>query len=184
MQDESLLIEQLKNRNERALSYFYDKYADALYFVILKMVKDEGVAQDLLMKSFMTIWEKSFQYNPDKGCFYTWAYRIARNKTLNYLRKSHPLIQTDDFSVYEGEVDIIKNEDDLYVLKGAINELQEHHQKAIDLVYFKGLTHREANKLMDVPLGTFKSYIRQALKELKTIYSKTLVFLIILGQGL
>ena len=184
MQDELLLIEQLKNKNEKALSYFYDTYSNALYFVIFKMTKDEDAAKDLLMKTFMTIWEKSYQYNPNKGRFYTWAYRIARNKTLNHLRKSDPLIQTDDFSVYGNEENSIEKREDLLALRGAICELQKHHQEAIEWVYFKGLTHREAHKKMDVPLGTFKSYIRQALQELKTIYTKTFVFLIITGQGL
>ncbi|WP_411768176.1 RNA polymerase sigma factor [Winogradskyella sp. A3E31] len=184
MHDDSLLIQQLKTKNERALSSLYDKYSEALYFVILKMTKDETAAQDLLMKTFMTIWEKSHQYDSDKGRFYTWAYRIARNKTLNFLRKSDPFIQTDDFSVYESTEDNITKNDDSLALRGAILKLEKHHQKALELIYFKGLTHREAYKEMDVPLGTFKSYVRQALRELKTIYSKTMVFVLTFGKGL
>ena len=60
-----------------------------------------------------------------------------------------------------------------------MKQLELHHQKAIELVYFEGLTHREAHKEMDVPLGTFKSYIKQALKKLQLSYDKTVVWLLI-----
>lgn len=60
-------------------------------------------------------------------------------------------------------------------LNGLIRTLEPHHQRALDLVYFNGLTHREAHKEMEVPLGTFKSYVRQALKQLRMQYEKTIV---------
>jgi RNA polymerase sigma-70 factor (ECF subfamily) len=91
---------------------------------------------------------------------------------LNVLRKTDPLIQTDDFSVYENKEDAISIDAEYLELKGAITKLAEHHKQAIELVYFKGMTHREAHKVMDVPLGTFKSYVRQALKQLRESYAK------------
>ena len=66
-------------------------------------------------------------------------------------------------------------------LNGSINTLEIHHQRAIELVYFQGLSHREAHKEMKVPLGTFKSYISQALKKLHLNYGKTTAwFLLVL----
>ena len=56
-------------------------------------------------------------------------------------------------------------------LNGSLKSLDSHHQEAIELVYFKGLTHREAHEHMGVPLGTFKSYVRQALKQLRETYN-------------
>ena len=65
-------------------------------------------------------------------------------------------------------------------LNGSIKQLELHHQKALELVYFNGLTHIEAHKEMNVPLGTFKSYIKQAITRLQDIYINTIVFLWIL----
>lgn len=182
MQDDALLIKQLQDKNERALSLLYDKYSGALYSVILKMIRDEGIAQDILQETFITIWDKSYQYNSEKGRFYTWTYRIAKNKVLNFIRKRDILIQKEDLSVYEIEDEPVKFEDEFLKLKGAITQLNKHHQKAIELVYFKGLTHREAHEDMDVPLGTFKSYIQQALKKLKSIYGEALTVLFLMLQ--
>ena len=184
MQNEHALIEQLKNNDERALSLLYDKHSGAIYSVILKMIRDEGKAQNILQDTFMTVWDKAESYDSEKGRFYTWIYRIAKNKTLNVLRKSDPFIQTDDFSVHTNKEDAISIDPEYLELNGAVTQLEEHHKKAIELVYFKGLTHREAHIEMDVPLGTFKSYIRQALKHLRETYAKTLSFMLLILNAL
>ncbi len=184
MQDDNTLIQQLKNKEERALSLLYDKYSGAIYSVILKMIRDEGKAQNLLQDTFITVWDKAESYDTDKGRFYTWVYRIAKNKTLNVLRKTDLLIQTDDFSVYSNKEDAISIDPEYLELNGAVTTLEAHHKEAIELVYFKGLTHKEAHQEMDVPLGTFKSYIRQALKELRETYAKTLSLILLILNAL
>ncbi len=184
MQNDNALIQQLKNKDERALSVLYDKYSGAIYGVIIKMIRDEGKAQNILQDTFMTVWDKAESYDVDKGRFYTWVYRIAKNKTLNVLRKTDPLIQTDDFSVHINKEDAISIDAEYLELNGAVKKLEDHHKEAIELVYFKGLTHREAHKEMDVPLGTFKSYVRQALKQVRETYTKTLSLILLILNAL
>lgn len=179
MQNDKVLLLQLQNKDEAALSALYDNYSGAIYGVILRMCKDEQHAQNLLQDTFLTIWEKAYQYNPEKGKFYTWAYRIAKNKTLNFLRQSQNLIQTEDLSVYTNKQEHLIVEPEFLKLNGCLKQLDLHHQKAIELVYFQGLTHKEAHLEMEVPLGTFKSYIKQALKKLQLSYEKAVVWLLI-----
>lgn len=179
MPEELTLIKQLQQRNEQALAALYDKYSAALYGVILRICKDEAQAQDLLQETFIKIWQKSISYDPEKGKFYTWAYRIARNLTLNSLRKESKLIQTEDLSVYKDRSVEEGTGIDLTKLNGNIGKLETHHQKALQLVYFNGLTHREAHEVMEVPLGTFKSYVRQALEKLRDSYGTISVFIMI-----
>ncbi len=176
--DENLQIERLREGDKNALYSLYDRYSGALFGVVLRMCRDRGMAEDLLQEIFLTIWEKIDQFDPSKGKFYTWAYRIARNKTLNALRKSDPLIQTEDMRVYK---DIREEEtaQDFEALNGVVRKLEDHHQKVIELVYFKGYTHREAHKIMGVPLGTFKSYVRQALIQLREKYPTAITLLLL-----
>ena len=185
MQNDTRLIQNLQTKDERALSLLYDKYSGAIYSVILKMVKEEGKAQDLLQETFITVWDKSSQYDPEKGRFYTWIYRIAKNKVLNTLRKSDILIQSEDLSVYKEKEDETIGIDTKYLeLNGAVSELDTHHRNAIELVYFKGLTHREAHQVMDIPLGTFKSYVRQAIMQLRKSYSKLMGLIVLILNAL
>lgn len=181
-QSEQILITQLQQGNSLALSQLYDKYAGALYGVILRICKDEALAKDVLQESFIKIWENAAKYDSSKGKFYTWTYRICKNTALNALRKQNKLIQTDDLSVYKEKTNEVIEEVDEQKLQGAIKQLDKHHQKALELVYFQGLTHREAHEVMEVPLGTFKSYIQQALKKLRDIYH-VIGFILLVWEG-
>lgn len=174
MSEEKSLISKLQEGNSRVLSKLYDDYAGALYGVIIRICKNESQAQDVLQETFVKIWENANKYDPGKGKFYTWAYRIARNTSLNALRNPSPLIQSDDLSVYSNKAEQEEEKINLQELKGSLKQLDAHHQKALELIYFQGLTHREAHKEMDVPLGTFKSYVQQALKKLRDAYQLSL----------
>ncbi|PTX58377.1 RNA polymerase sigma-70 factor (ECF subfamily) [Kordia periserrulae] len=177
VKDDSILIERFQNRDETALSKLYDMYSGAIYGVIIRMSRNEEAAQEILQETFIKAWNKSHLYDATKGKFYTWLYRIARNTTLNFLRKKDNLIQMEDLSVYKDEGE--EAHDDLHTeLKGALAKLDAHHQKALKLIYFNGLTHREAHEEMGVPLGTFKSYVRQAIKKLREVYDQESLMLI------
>jgi len=173
--EDSTIIERVKQQDKAALELLYDKYAPALYGVILRMCGNRELAEDLLQESFVKIWQHIGTYDATKGKFYTWAYRIAKNLTLNSLRKKNQLIQTEDLSVYTEKEEAPQL--NTAALSGAISKLEPHHQEAITLVYFKGYTHREANLQMGVPLGTFKSYVKQALQALRKSYGKELILI-------
>lgn len=178
MSIEPSIIQRLKNKDELALTQVYSMYSESLYGVIIRMCKNQSIANSVLQDTFLTIWEKADSFDDSKGKFFTWAYRIAKNKTLNELRKTNYLIQKEDMSVFkEREANHEVYEEDI-VLKGRIRSLKDHHQKALELVYYNGLTHREAHIEMDVPLGTFKSYIKQALKHLKQLYATIIVVIL------
>jgi len=177
VKNETILIERFQHRDEAALSKLYDNYSGAIYGVIIRMCRNEEAAQEILQETFMKAWDKSHLYDASKGKFYTWLYRIARNTTLNFLRKQDKLIQLDDLSVYKDE-GVEENQELHTELIGALSKLDAHHQKALRLVYFNGLTHQEAHEEMGVPLGTFKSYVRQAVEKLRVVYAKELLLLI------
>ncbi|MEC3966061.1 RNA polymerase sigma factor [Flagellimonas halotolerans] len=170
------VIARLNSGDDKALYQLYDKYSGALFGVILRMCRDKDKAEDLLQETFIKIWKNIAAYDASKGRFYTWAYRIARNTTLNSMRTKNKLIQTNDLSVYDTK-EVNEELPNYTELKGSIKALEPHHQKAIALVYYSGYTHKQAHKAMGVPLGTFKSYIRQALKQLRETYTNMLVYI-------
>ncbi|MEM6514939.1 MAG: RNA polymerase sigma factor [Bacteroidota bacterium] len=183
-EQDKALIERLQNGDNSALTLLYDNYSNALYGVIIRICKDEHLAKNILQDTFVTIWKKIDTYDNQKGRFYTWAFQIARNKSLNAIRKSKKLIQTEDLSVYKDKSNNQSNLAEDLNLKGHINSLDAHHKQAIEYVYFNGLTHREAHEEMGVPLGTFKSYVRQALKQLRESYLKIASYVLVLMECL
>jgi RNA polymerase sigma-70 factor (ECF subfamily) len=177
MTNETVLISRLQQGDTQALATLYDRYSGALLGVLRRMCNDQGLAEDLLQETFIKIWKQAPSYDPLKGKFYTWTYRIAKNTALNALRKSKTLIQDDFSSVHIEKEETVENPIATHALTGVLNTLDPHHREAIDLIYFRGYTHLEAHKAMNVPLGTFKSYVQQALKKMRKSYPKEALLL-------
>ena len=170
---ESELVEMLKKQDTKAFNYLYDNYSDALYGAVLKMVRNEDVAQDLAQEIFVKIWKNVQQYEVGKGRLFTWMLSIARNSTIDYLRIKRLEIQDLDDSVHTIENDQ-KPEEDWQVsdLQQVVGRLKPEQQQLIQMVYWGGYTHEETAKELAMPLGTVKTRIRSALQDLRKIFGQ------------
>ncbi len=166
---ESELILLLRQRNEQAFSYLYDHYSGALYASILTIVIDEATAADTLQEVFIKIFKQIDTYDSLKGRLYTWMLNIARNAAIDTTRskgfQKSQQNQSLSENVYElaGSVTIVA--DDLGLRK-LVHRLRPEWKVLIELSYFEGYTQDEIAKLLSIPLGTVKTRLRAALKEL------------------
>ena len=162
----------LKSRDSRAFSYLYDNYSSSLYTVIAQLVNDMEIANDVLQEVFINIWRKIESYDPVKGRLFTWMLNIARNASIDTLRsrsyqnsqKNQPLQENSEL-LEGGRLSAI-NVDNIG-LKKVVERLKKEHRVLIELAYFKGYTHEEISQIEDIPLGTVKTRIRNALLQLR-----------------
>ena len=166
---ESELILLLSQRNEAAFSYLYDHYSGALYTNILTIVGDQEAAADTLQEVFIKIFRQIDSYDSVKGRLYTWMLNIARNAAIDTTRNKgfQKTKQNQELSenVYDfaGSAEI--KSDDIGLRK-AVHGLRPEWRVLIELAYFEGYTQDEISKMLDIPLGTVKTRLRAALKEL------------------
>ena len=169
------LISAIKTGNEKGISELYDLYSDALYGLIYRIIPDEGLASDCLQEVFMKIWENGKSYDSEKGRLFTWMSRIARNTALNAIEskgyKNQKRIQTDEKIVSISEKHSSTDRSEWMDLKGIVNELPQKYQEMIYYCYFKGFTQKEVSDELEIPLGTVKTRMKNALKKLRTIYN-------------
>jgi len=168
---EEELVEMLRRQDQKAFNYLYDNYSDALYGVVLKVVRSEELAQDLLQEIFVKIWKNITQYDVGKGRLFTWMLNIARNTSIDYVRLKRPEIQDLDSAVYSVEsaqkVHEEWNTDDL---QSMVTRLKPEQQRLIEMVYWGGYTHEETAQKLKIPLGTVKTRVRTALQDLRKIF--------------
>lgn len=178
---ETYIVSLLQSSDKKAVELIYDNYSDSLYGVILKMLKDENDAQDVLQESFIKIWKNSQKYDPKKAKLFTWLLTICRNKAIDKLRarknKLSKEVQKADTSVYDNRKVTIKPEH--MDLRDKVNTLDSKYIEVIDALFFNGMTQQEASDHLDLPLGTVKSRLRIALRELNKIFGEKLIILII-----
>lgn len=169
---ERLLVERIRKRDEQALAELYDAYSGALYGVILKVVQVEEVAADILQEVFVKIWQKMDAYNAKKGRLFTWMLNISRNRAIDYLRSNAGKYQSrvrsiEDFVHRIETAHPTEQKVDYIGLREVVDKLAPEHRILIEKVYFLGFTQAEVAKELDIPLGTVKSRIRIAMRELR-----------------
>jgi RNA polymerase sigma factor (sigma-70 family) len=168
--DEQELITALKARDDQAFSYLYDHYSGSLNSIILQIVKIPEVAHDVLQEVFVNIWRKIETYDPGKGRLFTWMLNISRNASIDMLRSKNfqnsQKNQEITDNVY-GNDQVTQTSIDSIGLTKFLGKLRPEQRVLIELAYFKGYTHDEIAQIEDIPLGTVKTRIRNALLQLR-----------------
>lgn len=158
----------LKDRDSKAFSYLYDNYSGALLGVISQIIDDMDLSNDVLQEVFINIWRKIESYDPIKGRLFTWMLNIARNASIDVLRSKSYQNNRNNQEITEsfsGGFATMKLDD--VGLKKVLSQLKSEHRVLIELAYFKGYTHEEISEIEDIPLGTVKTRIRNALLQLR-----------------
>ena len=170
---EDTIIKHLKNGNKIAINLLYENYADALLGVIKKVIKDNDLAQDVLQETLIKVWKKGNSYNPEKSKLFTWLYRIAYNSAIDKIRsvnnKTAKEVQIENSNVYKLTIKSLN--EDVLDIKKHLHTLDTKYQEVINALFFDGMTHQEASDELSIPLGTIKSRLKIALRELKKIYN-------------
>ena len=170
------LVCALKNGDVKAFAELYDRYAAALFGVIGRIVNSNECAEDVLQETFIKISRSISTYDEDKGRLFTWMAKTARNTAIDLLRSRGQINsrKTDDldtlaedaaqrqFSMYNPE---------FIGIRQLTWTLPENQKTILDLVYFKGYSHSEAAKILDIPIGTVKTRIRLAILTLRKCFN-------------
>ena len=165
----------LKHRDNKAVGYLYDNYSSALYSIIVQILSgDVELANDVLQEVFINIWRKIDSYDQTKGRLFTWMLNIARNASIDTLRsrtyqndkKNQPMPGSVDEQLNGQTAQL--NVDNIGFRK-VLGQLKEDQRVLIDLAYYKGYTHEEIAAIQNMPLGTVKTRIRNALIQLRGI---------------
>ncbi|MHA4896001.1 RNA polymerase sigma factor [Pedobacter sp. PWIIR3] len=172
---EKELIEQLRIRDQKALSKLYKLYAPALKGVINRIVSNEELTEDLLQETFVKIWNSFHQYKDAKGRLFTWLSTVARNVALDQLRRKSHINNNKNVDIGEtyDEVDVLRASSyntDTIGIRGLMRMLNPLHRVVLNMVYFEGYTHTEVAEALSLPLGTVKSRVRFGLIEMKKLF--------------
>lgn len=169
---------------EAAYRELIGRYERPVFSLIYRLVRHREKAEDLAQDTFIKVLNALDRYDPSYK-FSSWIFKIAHNTALDLLRKKEPDTLSLDGSPHaetqseieatvvtvispeESPEDFAANRELGDVLDQAIATLRPEYRTAIILCHVEGRPYEEIAQVMDVPLGTVKTYIHRARHELK-----------------
>jgi RNA polymerase sigma-70 factor, ECF subfamily len=168
------LVRRLQRRDPRAMADLYDRYGRLVYALILRVVRDGGIAEDLVQETFLRVWNRAQGFDAERGALGPWLLAVARNRAIDYLRSSAGRMrnsvevpETEHPALFADMEKELLNSDRVRRVRGALEKLSENQRAVIELAYFEGLSQSEMAERMRQPLGTVKTWVRTALQSLR-----------------
>jgi len=166
--DASLLMGRVRERDAAAFEAVYDSFYRLVYGIALRMLGDTMAAEDLTQAVFLKVWSSPNAFAG--GNFGAWIARVTRNRALDVLRSRSSRAEGEmpaDVPV-DGELDEnVFTRLDGERVRDALAHLPDEQRLPIELGFFGGITHEEIAKRTATPLGTVKTRIRAGLKKLR-----------------
>ncbi len=155
------------NRDE-PLVELYSRYAKRVYGLGLRLLGDQGLAEDLVQETFLRLWRSAPSFDPDRGTVRTFLFTIARRAAVDLWRRRRdrievagsgiePVVEDDAFEALLVSLDV----------HDALDELSSKHREVLELHYRGDLTQQQISEQLEVPLGTVKTRTYHALRALK-----------------
>ncbi len=173
------LIERVQRRDEHALAKLYDRYAQLLYTLALRIVSTSEEAEDVLQDVFLQIWNRSNTYLKERGTVYSWVVTLTRNKAIDRVRSKRYKQQSKevklDDAAYVAESQTTNPHQAVLlreyqeIVTAAQKRLSNVETKILDLSYYGGYSQTEIAKMLKMPLGTVKTKMRQAILKLRQV---------------
>lgn len=170
-----LLIKQLQQGSEQAFTQLYDKFSKQLYRNIVRLVKDEDIAEELLQDLFLKIWEGREKINPEKS-FKSFLYKVAENLVYAHFHKiakdnriiARLVISYTEFDTYAEDA-IISNKNHA-LLKKAIENLSPQRKFIYMRCKLEGKSYEEVSSELGISVSTISDHIEKGNKVVKKYF--------------
>jgi RNA polymerase sigma-70 factor (ECF subfamily) len=171
---DAALVVAIGRWREDALAEAYRRHGGAIYALARRVVRDSGMAEEVVQEVFVRLWTTPDRFDPERGTLRSWLLAQAHGRSIDRLRSDssrRAREERDAQRTATAGYDVEREAWDLAVadrVKDVMADLPDGERQAIELAYFDGYTYREVAKLLDTPEGTIKSRIRAGLKRMRT----------------
>jgi RNA polymerase sigma-70 factor (ECF subfamily) len=175
------LVQQAISGDQKAYAELLERYRDAIYYMLLKMVNNSADAEDLTIEAFGKAFRNIRQYTANFA-FSTWLFKIASNNAIDFMRKKklnnvsidETLRDTESMPINirseqpTPEERLISEQKGL-MLRSIVSKLKPRYRKLVELRYFYEYSYEEISEEMKLPIGTVKAQLFRARELLQNV---------------
>ena len=170
------LLRQAALGDETAFAAFYDATSARAYGLALRVVRNPAHAEEVTQEAYLDAWRSSTRYDAERGSAAGWLLTIVHRKAVDRVRSVEAATSRDETwnretapTDHDQTAEAAHASLDAARVRGAVATRTDVQRRAVELTYFGGYTHTEVATLLDVPLGTAKTRIRDGLIRLRDL---------------
>jgi len=168
------LLALVASGDKAAFSELYDQSAARVFGLVRRILIDEAQSEEVTQEIFLEIWQTASRYAPTKGSAMTWIFTMAHRRAVDRIRSSQSGRDRDlkvGMRDYEREFDQVAERVEISIenerVKVAMQQLTELQRQAIALAYYEGYSHSEVASILQIPIGTVKTRLRDGMIRLR-----------------
>ncbi|WP_188783634.1 ECF RNA polymerase sigma factor SigK [Nocardioides phosphati] len=160
--------------DEQAFATLYDAMSSRVYGLLLRVVRDPAQAEEVTQETFLEIWRTASRFDPSRGSAVAWMLTITHRKGVDRVRSAESASRRD--ATYHRETQPVERDVTAEAatasleagrVRQALETLTPTQREAVELAYLGGYTHTEVATMLELPLGTAKTRIRDGLIRLR-----------------
>jgi len=172
--DLSSLLARSSRGDHTAFAELYDRTSAKVFGMARRVVRDPAQAEEVAQEAYLEIWKQSARFDLMQGSAIAWILTITHRRAVDRVRSSESARQRDtrfasigDGPEFDEVVDAVTSSFEIARIRKAMTKLTDVQREAISLAYYGGYTYKEVAELLDVPLGTIKTRMRDGLIRLR-----------------
>jgi RNA polymerase sigma-70 factor (ECF subfamily) len=172
--DLAVLLKQCARGDSAAFARLYDATSARVHGLVVRVVRDRAQAEEVTQEAYLEIWRTASRFDPARGSALSWLLTIGHRKAVDRVRSAEAASRRDvTYEQANRSVDHDTTSEAAHAslearrVREALRQLTDVQREAIELAYFGGYTHTEVAALLDLPVGTAKTRIRDGLIRLR-----------------
>ncbi len=170
--DVDILMTQVARGDSRAFEALYDELSAAVFGLARRVVRDPARAEDVTQEVFLDVWRKATRFDGARGKAKTWVMTIAHRRAVDVVRRSEAQKRQDhqaapDEVTHDEPADALIEAEEHGAVRDCLETLTDLQLESVRLAYFNGYTYGEVATLLDKPLPTIKTRMRDGLIRLR-----------------
>lgn len=172
--DPSSLLVAVATGDETAFAELYDALSGAVYGLVKRILRDPAQSEEVSQEVLLEVWRTAPRFRPDRGSAKSWILTMAHRRAVDRVRSEQASRERDDrvatgalVPAFDVVSETVANRFEADQVRRALSQLTDLQRQAIELAYYGGLTYREVAQLLDTPLGTIKTRLRDGLIRLR-----------------
>ncbi len=169
-----VLLGYVARGNQDAFSELYDRVSSQVFGVVRRVLRDPAQSEEVTQEVLVEVWRSASRFDPERGSATTWMLTIAHRRAVDRVRASQAAMDRDERAgrsahrpAFDEVVEQVETRLEHEQVRQALSVLTDLQREAVTLAYYGGYSYREVSELLDVPLGTVKTRLRDGLIRLR-----------------